>query len=122
MKPGHAEGALEALFVDHALLHGMQRAVGAGQPFDGGDLLAARGVRQDGAGIMRDVVDQDGAGAAFRTVAPELGAGEPQLVAQRGGQRLLLHHVHAPLLAVDVEGNQPWERFRSPGDLPCRSL
>src|SRR6266478_2010143 len=56
---------------------------------------------------MRHVVDEDGAGATLGTVAPQLGAGEAQLVAQRPGQRLLLHRVHSPLLAVYVEGDQP---------------
>ena len=77
-----------------------------GQPFDGENFLAAHGVREHGAGIVRHIVDQHGAGAAFGAVASQLGAGEAQLVAQRPGQRLLLHDVDAPLLAVDVECDQ----------------
>ena len=51
---------------------------------------------------MRHIVDEHRAGAALGAVASELGAGQPQLVAQRRGQRFLLQHVDAPLLAVDV--------------------
>ena len=40
---------------------------------------------------MRHVVDEDGAGAALGAVAAQLGAREPQLVAQRHRQRFLLH-------------------------------
>ena len=43
----HAERALEALLVDHALLHRVQRAVGGRQSLDRHDLLAAHGVRED---------------------------------------------------------------------------
>jgi len=39
----------------------VQRAIGFGQAFNGEDVPAARGVGQHGAGIMRDIVDKDGA-------------------------------------------------------------
>jgi hypothetical protein len=105
-KPRHAERALEAFLVDHPLLHRMQRPVGGGQPFDRHDLLPAHRVRQDGTGIARHIVDEDRARAAFRAVASELGAGESQLVAQGRGERFLLQHVNAPILAVDVQRDQ----------------
>ena len=41
-----AIAALEGVVVDEGLLHGMQRSVGARQPFDGGDLMALRRHRQ----------------------------------------------------------------------------
>ena len=75
--------------------------------------LAAHGVREHRARIVRHIVDQHGAGAAFGAVAAELGAGEAQLVAQRHRQRFLLHHVDAPLLAVDVQRDQPLARAGS---------
>ena len=69
---------------------------------------------------MRHIVDQHGTCAAFGTVAAQFGAGEAQLVAQRPCQGLLLHHIDAPLLTVDVQGDQPLtgagSRLR-----PCRS-
>ena len=74
------------------------------------DLLAAHGVREHRAGVVRHIVDQHGAGAAFGAVAAELGAGEAQLVAQRHRQRFLLHDVDAPLLAVDVQRDQALDR------------
>ena len=112
---GHAERALEALCVDDALLDRVQRAVGTRQPFDRHDFPAAHRVCEQRARIMRHIVDEDGAGAAFGTVAPQLGAGEAQLVAQRPRQRLLLHDVNAPLLAVDIDGDEPLARTDSRG-------
>ena len=47
---------------------------------------------------------------ALRPVAPELGAGEAELVAQRHRERLVLRDIHAALLAVDVEGDEPLHR------------
>ena len=38
----HAEGALEALLLDHALLHRMERAVGRGQALDRLDASSLR--------------------------------------------------------------------------------
>ena len=111
-EPGHAEGALEALLVDDRLLHRMQRAVGGGQPFDRDDVPVAHGVRQHRARIVRHIVDEHRAGAALGAVAAKLGAGEPQLVAQRHGERFLLHHVDASRLAVDVQRDQPLDRRR----------
>ena len=57
---------------------------------------------------MRHVVDENGAGATFGAVAAQLGAGEAELVAQRPCQGFLLHHIHAPLHAIDVDGDEPF--------------
>ena len=43
-------------------------------------------------------------------IASQLGAGQSELVAQRRRQRLVLQHVDAALLAVDVERDQPLDR------------
>ncbi len=110
---GHAEGALEALLVDDRLLHGVQRAVGGGEPLDAHHAPVAHGVRQHRARVVRHVVDEHGARAALGAVAPKLGAGQPQLVAERHGERFLLHDVDASRLAVDVQRDQPLTR-------PCR--
>jgi hypothetical protein len=98
------------LLVDDALLHGVQGAVRGGQPFDGLDLPAAHCVGEHGTGIMRDIIDQHGAGAALGAVAAEFGAGEAQFIAQGRGQRFLLHDVHAALLAVNVQRDQTLDR------------
>ena len=107
---GHAEGALETLLVDDALLDGMEGAVGFSEAFDGDDLLAAGGMGEDGAGVMGHVVDEDGAGAAFGAVAAEFGAGEAEFIAQGVGEGFLLHDVYAALLAIDVEGDEALDR------------
>jgi hypothetical protein len=103
---GHAERALKSLLVDDTLLHRMQGSVVARQPFDRHNLPATHRVRQHRTRIMRNVVDKDGAGSTFRTVATELGAGQSQLVTQRPCQRLLLHDIDPPLLTVNVESNE----------------
>src|SRR6185436_565578 len=50
--------------------------------------------------------DEDGARPAFPAIAPELGAREPKLVANRHREGFLLHHVDAALLAVDVQRDE----------------
>src|SRR6185295_490244 len=85
----HAERALESLLVDNGALNRMQRAVGARQALNRQHAAAAYGVGEDRAGVARDVVDEDGARAAFRPIATEFRAGEAQLVAQRPRQRFL---------------------------------
>src|SRR6516164_5439990 len=87
--PRRAEAALRSEFVDESLLHRMQLAIRAFEPFDGGDLAPAQRVGQRRAGMMRNVVDEHCAGAAFAAVAAELRAGEAKLVAQRHRQRLV---------------------------------
>src|SRR5262245_52258697 len=103
----HAEGALESLFVDNGALHRMQRSVGARQALNRQHAAPPYGVGEYRAGVARDVVDEDGARAAFRPIAAEFCAGEAQLVSQRPRQRFLFAYIHAPLLPIDVEGQQP---------------
>src|SRR5437016_9774819 len=67
-----AEAALRSKLIDEGLLHLVQLAVRTLEPFDGGDLAATQRMRQRRAGMMRHVVDQHGAGAAFTAVAAEL--------------------------------------------------
>jgi hypothetical protein len=51
-------------------------------------------------------------GAAFGPVAAELGAGEPQLVPQRHGQRFLLQDVDAPGLPIHAQGDEALDGAR----------
>src|SRR4029453_10786592 len=53
---------------------------------------------------------------ALRASASELGAGQPQLVAECRGQSFLLQHVDATLLAIDRERDQTLDTAR------CRGL
>jgi hypothetical protein len=88
--------------LDEGGLHRVQRAV-AGEPFDGRDLVALLHDRKGQAGVDPTAVDQHGAGAALPEVAPLLGAGQPEMLAQRveqGGARVQLQAV---LGAVDPE-------------------
>src|ERR671923_1658803 len=107
---GHAEGALEALLVEHAALHRVQLASGAGQSFDRDDRTGPHGVGEDRARVVWNVVDEYGARTTLGAIASQLGAREPQLVAQRHGQRFLLHDVYAPHLSVDVQRDQTLDR------------
>src|SRR5215469_158461 len=111
-EPGHAEGALEPLFVDDALLDRVQPAVWAGKSFDRPYFPAPNCMSEDRTRIVGNIVDQHGARAAFGSVTTELGAREAELVTQRPCQRLLFHHVDAAVLAVDIDGDQPIARAR----------
>ncbi len=59
---------------------------------------------------MRNAVDHHGAGSAFGAIAAELGAGEPQLVAQGHRQGFLWQHLDAAQLTVHVDRDQPLDR------------
>ena len=102
----HAERALEALLVHHRALDRMQLAIGGREPFDRRDAASADRVRQHRARVVRHVVHEHGAGAAFGAIAPELGAGEPELVAERHRQRFLAQDVDAALLPVHDQRDQ----------------
>ena len=71
---------------------------------------AAHAVREHRARVVWDIVDEDRAGAAFRAVAPDLGAGQSELVAQHHAERFLRHDVDAARLTVDVERDQALDR------------
>src|SRR5260370_35066783 len=77
---------------------------------------------------MRYIVNEDSAGAALGPVAPQLRAREPELVAQRPGQRFLLHDVGPARLPVEVDGDEPFScaagslarHGRGAEHIPCR--
>ena len=75
-----ADAALGSAVVLERLLQSAQRAVG--QTLDGGDRPAGGLTDRGQAGAHRDAVDQDGAGTAVAGIAADLGAGEPQVLAQ----------------------------------------
>src|SRR5450432_2348181 len=105
---GHAKCALEALFVDDALLDRMQLSLGARQPLDGQDLSVAHSVCQHRARIMRHIVDKNRARATFGPVAAKLRSCESQFVAQGPGQRFLSHDIRPPQLSVHIDRNEPF--------------
>ena len=68
--------------------------------------LAAFGLhRQHQAGAHRGAVDDDRAGAAHAVLAADMGAGEPQLMAQAIGQGQPRLDLDLDLLAVDFEAH-----------------
>ncbi len=65
-------------------------------------IVAAVGLhREDGAGLHRPAVQEDGAGAAVRRVAADVGAGEPQVLADEVDEQQARLDVGLVLLAVD---------------------
>ena len=79
--PGRAVAALQAVVLPEGLLHRVQ-LVTVGQAFDGGDVGAVGLDGEHGARLDRLAADEDGAGPARRRVAADVGAGEPDHVAQ----------------------------------------
>jgi hypothetical protein len=87
--------------IDKSLLHRMQRTVGAGEAFDGGDFLTLCHRDEGEAGQNAAAVDHDRAGAALTMVAAFLGTGEPDMFAQGIEQCGAAVEVEIVLLAVD---------------------
>ncbi|MEA2591755.1 MAG: hypothetical protein QOD62_1586 [Actinomycetota bacterium] len=69
----------------------------------GGDLAAGRLDGKQAAGLHRHPVEEDGAGAAGRGVAADLGAGEAQEVAQVVDEEQPRLNVRFYRLAVDPQ-------------------
>src|SRR5438309_8095903 len=79
---GGAVAALQAVLIPESLLDRMQRAVRTRQPFDGLDLATIGLNREHGAGFHRLAVDVHRAGAALAGVAPDVGACQPDDIAE----------------------------------------
>jgi hypothetical protein len=88
--------------LDEGGLHRVQRAI-AGEAFDGRDLLALLHDRERQAGVDPAAIGQDGAGAALPEITPLLGAGQPEMLAQRVEQSRARIQFQAVLGAVDPE-------------------
>ena len=84
--PGRAEAALEAVMLLERGLHRVQRAV-LGEAFDRGHIGAVRRQREHRAGLHALAVHMDRARAALAGVAANMGAGEPQIVADEIDQQ-----------------------------------
>jgi hypothetical protein len=91
-----------------SLLDGVQRA--ARQVFawtcealDRRHLVAVGLGRQDRAGLHRDAVERHRAGAALRSVAADVRAGEPQLIAEEVNEKGAGGNGGAPPYAVDLK-------------------
>src|ERR1700733_9909715 len=84
---GRAEAALQAVMLAERLLHRMQRRAVRRQALDGPDLVTIGHHRQRGAGFDRLAVQMHHTGAALRGIATDMGAGEPQILAQELHQK-----------------------------------
>ncbi len=105
---GHDLARLAVAALGHVLgrpglLHRVA-AVGR-QALDGGDLFPDRVLHRQDAGARRHPVDLHRAGAALGDAAAELGAGQPDLVAQDPEQRRVGLDVEVVAPSIDGEGD-----------------
>ena len=89
-----AETALQGVMFAEHLLHRVQRAIGGGQAFNGGDFGAIGLHGQHGAGFHRIAVNMHHAGAALAGVATHMGAGQAELVTQQFHQKRARFHLN----------------------------
>src|SRR5262249_58395897 len=82
-----AESTLQRVVLAKRLLQRMQRAV-THQAFDRGDLGAVRLHGEHETGARRLAVDQHGAGTADAVLAPDVRAGEGQVLAEKIDEEL----------------------------------
>ena len=82
--PWHSAKACWTGFIDSPV---GDRASGAEQALDGGDRVVLGGDGEHQARAHRLAVDEDGAGAADAVLAADVGAGEPEVVAQEVRQQ-----------------------------------
>ena len=116
--PGRAEAALQAVAAHEALLHRVEDAVLL-EALDGADLVAAGHRGQHRAGLHRLAVQPGHAGAAVAGVAPPVGPGEPELVAQEVDQQHPALDLPRHGLPVDAHGHLHVSRS-FPGRPHCR--
>jgi hypothetical protein len=105
-----AEATLQGVVLAEGLLQRRQIVI-VGQAFDRDDLRTFRLHGEDQAGAHRGTIHQHGAGAANAMLAADVGAGQPQLVAQAIDQRHARLDLDADLLAVDLEFRHAWSQF-----------
>src|SRR5439155_20957359 len=83
---GGAEAALQRVRFAEGGLQRVELVGGGREAFDGRQLSAVRLHREHQAGAHRLAVEQHGAGAAHAVLAADVGAGEPQVLAQEVAQ------------------------------------
>src|SRR5689334_2359336 len=108
-----AEAALQTVLLPEALLDGMQLTV-LGQALDRGDLGAVGLHGEQGARLHRLAVHEDGAGAALAGVAADVGACQPDRLADVvDEQQARLHFV---TLRLAIDRRLDWEFHARPPD------
>ena len=88
--------------LDERTLNGMQLSVGR-QPLDRRHFTALRLQRKQRAALDSAAVDENGAGPALAGVAADVGARQPQAVAQRVDEQRAPLDLEGTLLAVYAE-------------------
>ena len=101
---GDAVAALRRLLVDEGTLH-QARRVGRAQSLDGADLPARQRGDRHQAGEHGMAVQLHGAGSALAQAAAELGAVQPEIVAQHIQQRRGGIGVHRVVVTVHGQGD-----------------
>jgi hypothetical protein len=104
-----------------SLLHRVQRAVRLGEALNGGDGGPFALERQSRTGLGRDAVDVNDAGAALRSVAADMRAGEPQVLAQELHQQRALFDVAVDRLSVHRHGDRRHDFLLISGSKPLIS-
>ena len=95
-----------------------RRAIGC-QPLDGANLVAIGHHRKRGAGLHRLAVEMHDAGAALRGVAADMGAGQPQILAQKLHQQRAGIDIGIDGIAVHDQGNLGHSALSSSALLHC---
>ena len=98
-----AKPALKPMTLFEGLLHGMEAAIGGGKPFDGGDGFALRLGQQNVARFHRTAVHHDRASTTLGGIAAHMGAGEPEIFANRVDQQRVIGGFYRDGLAVHRE-------------------
>jgi hypothetical protein len=96
---------LQAVILAERFLHRMQRRAVGGKALDGPDLVAVGHHRKGCAGFHRLAVEMHHAGAALRGIAADMGAGQPQVFAQKLDQQGAGIDVSVNGVAVHDHGN-----------------
>jgi hypothetical protein len=99
-----AEAALEAVMLVERLLQRMQLVCRRRDALDGENVVTICLHRQQQAGARREPVQKNGAGAANTVLTAEMGAGEPELMAQEVGERQA--HLDLLLMMLPVNGQR----------------
>src|SRR5712692_4325368 len=116
---GGAEATLQPVMLAKRLLHRMQRRAVSGKAFDGLDLVPVSHDRERGAGFDRLAVEMHDAGAALRGVAADMGAGQPQILAQELHQQGGGGDIGIDGIAVHDQGNLGHSALSSSALLHC---
>src|SRR6266478_5101672 len=103
--PRRAEAALQCVVLMERRLYRMQCATTRRQAFDGRDRRSIRHYGKHRAGFDGLSVDIDGAGAALRRVATDMGSCEAEIVSQQMDQQFSGFDRSALNDAIDVDGH-----------------